>query len=216
MEFVNPERCEHARDVAFSSHAEGGPCFPQHTFLRCSSRGLTSKERHQFNQYFIECCERERQSTEWQCVQRGKLANSLHKAVHFEDSRASEGGAALGPDSRAAEGQRTAGDALAAPDRGMGRSDEFYWAADAEPHSRRRREILDKYGDKVRALYGFDHSTAAQVGETRPCKDWSTASGSKGSCRREGGSNSFSAAAPCTCCGCGCMRVRCSVEGVMQ
>ena len=115
-----------------------------------------------------------------------KACKQPSQAVHFEDSRASEGGGALGPGSGAAEGQRTAGDALAAPDRGMGRSDEFYWAADAEPHSRRRREILDKYGDKVRALYGFDHSTAVQVGEARPCKDWSTASGSKGSCRREG------------------------------
>lgn len=45
----------------------------------------------------------------------------------------------------------------------MGRSDEFHWVTDAEPHSTRRREILSKYGDKVRALYGYDHSTAVQV-----------------------------------------------------
>ncbi|KAK9914834.1 hypothetical protein WJX75_001152 [Coccomyxa subellipsoidea] len=45
----------------------------------------------------------------------------------------------------------------------MGRSDEFHWVTDAEPHSTRRRAILSKYGDKVRALYGYDHSTAVQV-----------------------------------------------------
>ena len=119
-------------------------------------------------------------------MQRGKLANSLHKqftlriagqareAVHLDQvQELQRGSARQGTPSRLRTG-------------GWGRSDEFYWAADAEPHSRRRREILDKYGDKVRALYGFDHSTAVQVGEARPCKDWSTASGSKGSCRREG------------------------------
>ncbi|CAK0780311.1 hypothetical protein CVIRNUC_005008 [Coccomyxa viridis] len=45
----------------------------------------------------------------------------------------------------------------------MGRSDEFHWVTDAEPHSTRRREILAKHGDKVRKLYGYDHSTAVQV-----------------------------------------------------
>ncbi len=45
----------------------------------------------------------------------------------------------------------------------MGRSDEFHWVTDAEPHSTRRREILAKHGDKVRKLYGYDHSTAWQV-----------------------------------------------------
>ena len=46
----------------------------------------------------------------------------------------------------------------------MGRSDEFHWVTDAEPHATRRREILAKHGDKVRKLYGYDHSTAVQVG----------------------------------------------------
>lgn len=32
-----------------------------------------------------------------------------------------------------------------------------------EPHAIRRREILAKYGDKVRKLYGYDHATAYQV-----------------------------------------------------
>ena len=45
----------------------------------------------------------------------------------------------------------------------MGRSEEFTWVTDAEPHSTRRREILSKYGDRVRALYGYDNSTAVQV-----------------------------------------------------
>lgn len=45
----------------------------------------------------------------------------------------------------------------------MGRSDEFHWVTDAEPHATRRREILGKHGDKVRKLYGYDHSTAVQV-----------------------------------------------------
>lgn len=45
----------------------------------------------------------------------------------------------------------------------MGGADEFFWVTNAEPHHSRRRAILDKYGDKVRALYGYDHSTAVQV-----------------------------------------------------
>ena len=40
---------------------------------------------------------------------------------------------------------------------------EFYWSAEAEPHSQRRREILAKYGPQVRALYGYDNRTAVQV-----------------------------------------------------
>lgn len=45
----------------------------------------------------------------------------------------------------------------------MGRSDEFYWVTDAEPHATRRKEILSKYRSQVLALYGYDHSTAVQV-----------------------------------------------------
>ncbi len=33
-----------------------------------------------------------------------------------------------------------------------------------EPHSIRRRELLAKYGDKIKKLYGYDHATAWQVG----------------------------------------------------
>lgn len=40
---------------------------------------------------------------------------------------------------------------------------KFYWVPDAEPHARRRRQMLAKYGDQVRALYGYDVSTAYQA-----------------------------------------------------
>ena len=53
----------------------------------------------------------------------------------------------------------------------MGGADEFFWVTNAEPHHSRRRAILDKYGDKVRALYGYDHSTAVQV-QSPPKVDW--------------------------------------------
>ena len=43
------------------------------------------------------------------------------------------------------------------------KSEEFFWTDTTEPHAARRRAILAKYGDKVRALYGYDHSTAVQV-----------------------------------------------------
>lgn len=49
---------------------------------------------------------------------------------------------------------------------GMGAAAEendFYWVSDAEPHSRRRKQMLAKYGDQVRALYGYDVSTAYQA-----------------------------------------------------
>lgn len=39
----------------------------------------------------------------------------------------------------------------------------FMWVNSGEPHGMRRREILSKYGEQVRKLYGYDHSTAWQV-----------------------------------------------------
>ena len=39
----------------------------------------------------------------------------------------------------------------------------FVWATNGEPHMIRRREILAKYGDQVRQLYGSDVRTAIQV-----------------------------------------------------
>lgn len=41
--------------------------------------------------------------------------------------------------------------------------DRFHWSQGGEPHSQRRREILAKYGDQVRKLYGYDNRTAYQV-----------------------------------------------------
>lgn len=41
--------------------------------------------------------------------------------------------------------------------------DRFYWSQGGEPHSQRRREILAKYGDQIRKLYGYDNRTAYQV-----------------------------------------------------
>ncbi|KAI3426432.1 hypothetical protein D9Q98_008800 [Chlorella vulgaris] len=40
---------------------------------------------------------------------------------------------------------------------------KFLWVSSGEPHSIRRREILAKYGDQIRKLYGYDHATAWQV-----------------------------------------------------
>ncbi len=37
---------------------------------------------------------------------------------------------------------------------------KFHWVTNGEPHSIRRREILAKYGDKVKKLYGYDVLTA--------------------------------------------------------
>lgn len=37
---------------------------------------------------------------------------------------------------------------------------KFHWVTNGEPHSIRRREILAKYGDKVKKLYGYDALTA--------------------------------------------------------
>jgi hypothetical protein len=42
----------------------------------------------------------------------------------------------------------------------------FHWVANGEPHSIRRKEILAKYGDQIRKLYGYDHKTAWQVRRT--------------------------------------------------
>ena len=39
----------------------------------------------------------------------------------------------------------------------------FLWATNGEPHMIRRREILAKYGEQVRKLYGADVRTAIQV-----------------------------------------------------
>eukprot|EP00887_Chlorella_sp_A99_P004329 scaffold15.g4329.t1 len=36
----------------------------------------------------------------------------------------------------------------------------FHWVASGEPHMIRRRELLAKYGDQIRKLYGYDHQTA--------------------------------------------------------
>jgi hypothetical protein len=46
--------------------------------------------------------------------------------------------------------------------------EQFVWKAEKEPHSTRRRAILAKHGEEVRALYGHDWTTGAQV---RP-RDW--------------------------------------------
>ena len=40
---------------------------------------------------------------------------------------------------------------------------KFLWVSSGEPHAIRRRELLAKYGDKIRKLYGYDHATAWQV-----------------------------------------------------
>ena len=39
----------------------------------------------------------------------------------------------------------------------------FLWVSSGEPHAIRRRELLSKYGDQIRKLYGYDHATAYQV-----------------------------------------------------
>ena len=43
----------------------------------------------------------------------------------------------------------------------------YHWVTNGEPHSLRRREILSKYGDQIRKLYGYDHATAWQVSDAR-------------------------------------------------
>jgi Sphingolipid Delta4-desaturase (DES) len=40
---------------------------------------------------------------------------------------------------------------------------DFHWTDTAEPHSARRRAMLQKYGPQIRALYGNDPWTAYQV-----------------------------------------------------
>jgi sphingolipid 4-desaturase/C4-monooxygenase len=42
-------------------------------------------------------------------------------------------------------------------------SHDFWWSAGGEPHVQRRKEILAKYGDQIRKLYGYDNSTAVVV-----------------------------------------------------
>jgi sphingolipid delta-4 desaturase len=39
----------------------------------------------------------------------------------------------------------------------------FLWVSSGEPHAIRRRELLSKYGEQIRKLYGYDHATAYQV-----------------------------------------------------
>ena len=43
------------------------------------------------------------------------------------------------------------------PPRGANR---FLWVSSGEPHAIRRRELLSKYGEQMRKLYGYDHATA--------------------------------------------------------
>lgn len=43
----------------------------------------------------------------------------------------------------------------------------FLWVSSGEPHAIRRRELLSKYGEQIRKLYGYDHATAYQVGRER-------------------------------------------------
>lgn len=40
---------------------------------------------------------------------------------------------------------------------------KYLWITNGEPHSIRRREILSKYGNEVRKLYGYDYRTGIQV-----------------------------------------------------
>jgi Sphingolipid Delta4-desaturase (DES) len=42
-------------------------------------------------------------------------------------------------------------------------ANDFLWTSKSEPHLTRRRAILAKYGEQVRALYGTDWTTGAQV-----------------------------------------------------
>ena len=44
---------------------------------------------------------------------------------------------------------------------------EFLWTSTVEPHAARRKAILAAHGDEVRKLYGYDVSTAVQVGRMK-------------------------------------------------
>ncbi|EFN56445.1 hypothetical protein CHLNCDRAFT_57665 [Chlorella variabilis] len=46
----------------------------------------------------------------------------------------------------------------------------FLWVSSGEPHAIRRRELLAKYGDQIRKLYGYDHATAWQVVTVVACQ----------------------------------------------
>lgn len=49
---------------------------------------------------------------------------------------------------------------------------EFHWTDTAEPHSARRRAMLQKYGPQIRALYGNDPWTAYQASKgTASCQE---------------------------------------------
>ena len=53
----------------------------------------------------------------------------------------------------------------------------FLWVSSGEPHAIRRRELLSKYGEQIRKLYGYDHATAYQVRTTNPPADASLSCG---------------------------------------
>lgn len=40
---------------------------------------------------------------------------------------------------------------------------KYLWVTNGEPHSIRRREILNRYGAQIRKLYGYDYRTGLQV-----------------------------------------------------
>lgn len=51
-------------------------------------------------------------------------------------------------------------------------SSRFLWVSSGEPHAIRRRELLSKYGEQIRKLYGYDHATAYQVGAPAAADGW--------------------------------------------
>jgi len=47
--------------------------------------------------------------------------------------------------------------------KGSGMQSEFNWSSEWEPHTQRRKQILEKYGPQVKELYGHDPWTAVQA-----------------------------------------------------